>query len=171
MNVQNGCWDTVHIPGAEATGRGPSQVLTVSRHEACLYNNVHNLLYTPPLVIFSLKSLLGNVFPSKVNDSVINSSMSLGGKCVSSVLSKMVNAVTFKTVLKPAGKISENMSSRMYNFSTPQNIRRQYELYEGLYGLKKTRGSCTMGSFVRKILRKEIKRRREWQSQKAIPPS
>jgi hypothetical protein len=40
----------------------------------------------------------------------------------------MVNAVAFRTVLKAVGKKSRNMSSEIYNFSTMQNIRMQYEL-------------------------------------------
>jgi hypothetical protein len=41
----------------------------------------------------------------------------------------MVNAETFKIALKAVGKNSENMSSRVHNFSSMQNIRIQYELY------------------------------------------
>ena len=55
--------------------------------------------------------------------------MSLGDKGVSNVLSKMGKAVTFRTAFKAVGKNSENMSSRMYNFSTMQSIRMKYELY------------------------------------------
>ena len=53
-------------------------------------------------------------------------------------LANMVNGVTFRTALKAVGKNSENMSSKIYNFSTMQNIRMQYELYEGLHGPKRT---------------------------------
>jgi hypothetical protein len=60
----------VPAPGAELPGHGPSGLLTVARCEACLYNNVYNLLYAPPS---------GDVLPTKVNDSmIIRSSMSLG---------------------------------------------------------------------------------------------
>ena len=45
----------------------------------------------------------------------------------------MVNAETFRTALKAVGKNSENMSSKIYNFSTMQNIRMQYELYKELH--------------------------------------
>ena len=64
----------------------------------------------------------------------------------------MLNSVTFRTALKAVGKNSENMSSKIYNFSTMQNIRMQYELYEGLHGPIKTI-SCTMSQLVRKIQR------------------
>jgi hypothetical protein len=47
----------VLIPREEPTGHGPPQVLTVVRYEAYLYNNVHNLIYVPPL---------GNILPAKV---------------------------------------------------------------------------------------------------------
>ena len=40
----------------------------------------------------------------------------------------MVNTETFRTALKAVGKNSENTSSRIYNFSTTQNVRMQYEL-------------------------------------------
>jgi hypothetical protein len=49
------------------------------------------------------------------------------------------------------GKNSENLDSKIYNFSTTQDIRMQHELYEGLH-------SCAMNHPVRKILRKEIVR-------------
>ena len=73
----------------------------------------------------------------------------------------MVTAVTFRIALKAVGKNSENMSSKIYNFSTMQNIRMQYELYEGLHKSKVT-CSYNMSQLVRKILRKEIKRFRKW---------
>ena len=50
----------------------------------------------------------------------------------------MVNAMTLRSALKIVGKNSENMSSRMFNFSTIQDMRMQYELYEGLLGPKRT---------------------------------
>ena len=50
----------------------------------------------------------------------------------------MVNTVTFRTALKAVGKNIENMSSKIYNFSTMQNIRMQYELYKELYRCKGT---------------------------------
>jgi hypothetical protein len=86
---------------------------------------------------------------------IIRNSMSPGGENV--FLSKMTNAVTFRTALKAVGKNSENMSSRIYNFSTMQNIRIQYEFYEGLHGPKRTETAALMSQLVRKILRKEIK--------------
>ena len=58
-------------------------------------------------------------------------------------LSKMVNAVTFfRTALKAVGKNSENMSSKIYNFSTMQNIRMQYELYKELHRSKGTEAAA-----------------------------
>ena len=110
MAILKGQCDIVLTPGAELTGHGPPQVLMVARHEACLYNNVHNLLYVPPS---------GDILPTKVKHSmIIKGRMSPGGKGVSNVLSKMVNIVTFRTTIKALGKNSENMSSKMYNFST-----------------------------------------------------
>jgi len=53
-------------------------------------------------------------------------------------LAKMIDARIFRIALKAVGKNSENMSSRIYNFSTMQNIRMQYELYEGLHRPKRT---------------------------------
>jgi hypothetical protein len=50
----------------------------------------------------------------------------------------MVNTVTFRTDLKTVGKTSENTSSRIYNLSAMQNIRKQYQLYEGLNRPKRT---------------------------------
>jgi metal-responsive CopG/Arc/MetJ family transcriptional regulator len=70
--------------------------------------------------------------------------------------------VTFRTALKAVGKNAKTMSSKICNFSTMQNITMQYELYKELHRAKETRGSCTMSQLVRKILRQEIKRFREW---------
>ena len=76
--------------------------------------------------MFSLPRLLGNVLSAKVNDSLImRSSKSLGGEDMSQ---HMVTAVTFRTAFEAVGNNSEKISSRMYNFSTMQNIRMQYEL-------------------------------------------
>jgi hypothetical protein len=36
------------------------------------------------------------------------------------------------------GNNSENMSSKIYNFSSMQNIRMHYKLYEGLHGPRRT---------------------------------
>ena len=94
-------------------------VARVVKCKACLYN----LLYVAPS---------GDVLSAKINDFMIIRSMSLGGKGMSNVLGKIVNVVTFRIVLMTVGKNSENMSSRMYNFSTMQNIWTQYELYERL---------------------------------------
>lgn len=50
-------------------------------HGACLYNNVHNLLYVPPS---------GAILPAKINYSmIIRNSTSPGGEGVSNVLGKM----------------------------------------------------------------------------------
>ena len=67
----------------------------------------------------------------------------------------MVNAGTFRTALKAVGKNSENMSSSevqeyinqfkicpLQDFSTMQNIRTQYELYEGLHRPKRTEAAA-----------------------------
>jgi hypothetical protein len=54
----------------------------------------------------------------------------------------MVNTKTFRIGLKAVGKNSENMSLTMYNFSTMQNIRMQYELYERLHRPKETKLSA-----------------------------
>jgi hypothetical protein len=62
--------------------------------------------------------------------------------------------VTFKTALKAVEKNSENMGSRLYNFLIMQNIRAQYEFYEGLHGPKtnkKTKAAALMSQLVRKI--------------------
>ena len=62
----------------------------VARHEACLYNNEHDLHYVPPLGIFSLQRLLRNVLLSaKFNESmIIRDSMSPRGKGMSDVRHK-----------------------------------------------------------------------------------
>jgi hypothetical protein len=53
------------------------------------------------------------MFSLPVNDSMlIKDKLSLGGKGVSNVLSKVVKAVTFPTSLKTVGKNSESTSSR-----------------------------------------------------------
>jgi hypothetical protein len=69
--------------------------------------------------IFSLPRLSGNVLSAKVNDSMImRGSMRPRSECVSMFLARIVSTVTFRTVLKAVGKNSENMSSKLYNFST-----------------------------------------------------
>jgi hypothetical protein len=81
---------------------------------------------------------LRNVLSAKVNDSTImRDSISLGGTGVSNISAKWENAVTFRTALKAVGKNYKNMSSKIYSFSTMQNVRTQYELYEGFCGPKK----------------------------------
>jgi hypothetical protein len=62
---------------------------------------------------------------------IIRDSTSAGGEGASMSLAKMVNAVR---------KNSEKVSSKIYkqDFPIMYNIRRQYELYEGLHGPKRT---------------------------------
>jgi hypothetical protein len=50
----------------------------------------------------------------------------------------VINAKTFKTALKAVGKNSENMSSKIHNFSTMQNIMMQYKLNKELCRPRKT---------------------------------
>lgn len=84
--------------------------------------------------IFFLPRLLGNVISAKVNDYLVTrDSMTPGGKGMSGSLAKMVNTITFRIVVKVVKKNSENKSSKINNFSTMQNIRMQYKLYEGLH--------------------------------------
>jgi hypothetical protein len=40
------------------------------------------------------------------------------------------------------GMNTENMSSKIYNFSTMQNIRMQYELYKELHRSKRTEAAA-----------------------------
>ena len=44
------------------------------------------------------------------------------------------------------GKNSENMSSRIYNFSTMKNIRMQYELYKELHRPKRAEATALEAS-------------------------
>ena len=62
-------------------------------------------------------------------------------------LAKSVNTVTFGTALKPKGKNSENMSSKIYNFSIMQNIRMQYELYKRLDRKKRDKPGVVVFNF------------------------
>jgi hypothetical protein len=52
----------------------------------------------------------------------------------------MVNPMTFRT-LRMWENNSENMSSKIYNFSTMQNISMQHELYEELQRPKRTKAA------------------------------
>ena len=54
----------------------------------------------------------------------------------------MVNTEIFRTALKAVGKNSKYMSSKIYNFSTMQNIRMKYELYERPHGPKRTKAGA-----------------------------
>jgi hypothetical protein len=53
-----------------------------------------------------------------------------------------VNAGTFRTALKTIGKSSKCMSSKIYNFSAMQKLRRQYDLYEWLHESKGTKAAA-----------------------------
>ena len=63
--------------------------------------------------------------------------MSLGGKDMS-----MSQQNDPQDALKAVGQNAENMSSKIHNFSTMQNIRMQYKLYEGLHGPKRTEAAA-----------------------------
>jgi hypothetical protein len=107
-------------------------------HKACLYNNVDILLHVPPL---------GNVLLAKVNDSTtIGNNTILGGEGVYNVPQRNGSTVIFRTAIRAVRKNSENMSSRIYkqDFSILQNIRKQYELYEGLHGSERTEAVALM---------------------------
>ena len=73
---------------------------------------------------------------------LIRDSLSLGVEGMSNVSAKWWNAVTCRTALKAVGKNIENMSSKIYNFSTMQDIRMQHELYEGLHGPRKVEATA-----------------------------
>jgi hypothetical protein len=73
--------------------------------------------------------------------------MSPGGKGVANV-----SARTFRTVLKAVGKSSKKMSSKIYNFSTMQNIMMQYELYRGFMNLNEQKQL-----FYEPVCQKDIK--------------
>lgn len=76
----------------------------------CLYSNIHNLIYVPPL---------RNVLLVKVNDSMIpRNSSSPGQKKYLLPSIEMVNALTFRTDLKSVGKNSENKNSKINNLSS-----------------------------------------------------
>ena len=53
----------------------------------------------------------------------------------------MVNAGSFKIALKVVGRNSGNMTQNIYNFSTILNMKRPYELYEGLHESKGTKAA------------------------------
>jgi hypothetical protein len=50
--------------------------------------------------------------------------------------------VTFRADLKAVGKNAENMSLKIHNLSTRQNIRMQYELYNKLHRSKGTEAAA-----------------------------
>jgi hypothetical protein len=108
--------------------------------------------------MFSLSRLLRNIIPAKVNDSMITrNSTILGSKNVSGNSPQNDDLVTFRTVLKAVGNNSENMSSKIHNslqdFSTIQNIRMQYELYEGLYRPERTEAFALMSQLSQKDIK------------------
>ena len=78
---------------------------------------------------------------------IIRDSMSLGGEGVSNVSAKW----------QAVGKNSENMSSKIHNFSIMQNIRMHYELNKRFQEPKRTE-AVNLSQLVRKTLRKVIKR-------------
>jgi hypothetical protein len=45
MPMQKGQQDKIPTPEAELAGYGPPQVLTVAKHEACLYNSMHSFMF------------------------------------------------------------------------------------------------------------------------------
>jgi hypothetical protein len=51
------------------------------------------------------------------------------------------NAEISRTTLQAVERNSENMSSRIYNFSSMQNIRIQYELYKELCRPERTKAA------------------------------
>ena len=59
----------------------------------------------------------------------------------------MVNTRTFRTAAKAVEKNSENMSSKIYNFSIMQNIRMQYELYKRLDRKKRDKPGVVVYNF------------------------
>ena len=89
-----------------------------------------------------------NVLHAKVNDSmIIRSSKIAGSETVFNVPQQNVNPVTSRKALKAVGRNSEKVSSRIYNFSTMQNMRMQYELYEGFHGPKKLSAAALMSQY------------------------
>jgi hypothetical protein len=46
--------------------------------------------------------------------------------------------VTFRIALKAVGRKTDNRSLKIYNFSTMQNVRMQYDLYKELHRSKGT---------------------------------
>jgi hypothetical protein len=50
--------------------------------------------------------------------------------------------VTFRTALKAVGKNAENLSLKIYNFSTMQNTKILYEVYKELRGSKGTEAAA-----------------------------
>jgi hypothetical protein len=75
---------------------------------------------------FSLPKLLENIQKTLIIDCMITrDSTRWKEEGVSISLEKLVNALTFRTSLRAVGKNSENVSSKLYNFSTLQNVRMQ----------------------------------------------
>jgi hypothetical protein len=154
----------VPTPGAEPAGPGSALVLMVAIgiRLVCIIMYIFYFMFLL-WGMFSLSRLLGNVIPAKVNDSMMTrNSTILGSNTVSGNFPQNDDSVTFRTVLKAVGNNSENMSSKIHkqckscslqDFSTRQNIRMQYELYEGLNGPERT-DACTLMS---QLSQKDIK--------------
>jgi len=64
---------------------------------------------------------------------------------------KVINALTFRKILKNVGNKTKNTSSKICIFSMMQNIRMQYELHESLHGPEITKATIVMSQPVRKI--------------------
>jgi hypothetical protein len=58
----------------------------------------------------------------------------------------MVNAGTSRSALKDEEKKCKTMSLKISNFSTTQNIRMQYKLYEELHKSKRTEAATLSAS-------------------------
>jgi hypothetical protein len=54
----------------------------------------------------------------------------------------LVKAEAFRTMFKAMRKNSENMISKIYSFSTMQNIKMQYKFYKELHGLKRAQATA-----------------------------
>jgi hypothetical protein len=80
--------------------------------------------------IFSCFSLKECLFFAKVNGSIIiRDSMSLVGEGVT-MSQQNGKTVTFRAAFTVVGKSAENMSLKIYNFPTIQNMRMQYTMYK-----------------------------------------
>jgi hypothetical protein len=74
-----------------------------------------------------------NSFPVNINVFMImRNSMSPGDEGLSMSSAKMVNYETFRTALRVLNNC-ENMSLKIYNFSSIQNIGKKFELYKDFH--------------------------------------